>query len=65
MVALTFAQGAADVAVRLASDGRRWRTVLDSHAGSAPDVLDGTEAGAETIELMRPARSVLVLRDDT
>ncbi|MDQ1521204.1 MAG: maltooligosyltrehalose trehalohydrolase, partial [Actinomycetota bacterium] len=59
VVVLTFAAGEADVAVRVALGEHRWQPALDSRVGSAPEALEG----GNTVELLRPARSVLVLRE--
>jgi maltooligosyltrehalose trehalohydrolase len=61
VVVLTFARHDDDVTVPVALDGpggrARWRTVLDSRPGSAPETID-----AHDTALVRPARSALVLR---
>jgi maltooligosyltrehalose trehalohydrolase len=57
IVLLTFGAGDDDVAARASLGDARWETLLDSHPGAAPAVVESTEP-----VLQRPARSALVLR---
>ncbi|MCU1430409.1 MAG: malto-oligosyltrehalose trehalohydrolase [Actinomycetia bacterium] len=58
MVVLTFGLDDLDVSIPVAlGAGREWRVLLDSHPGRLP-----AEIGGDAIDLVRPARSVLVLR---
>ena len=64
IVVLAFADGDAPVTATVEVGSARWRVLLDSHAdrpGAAPIVVEAAD-GHDTVSLVRPARSALLLR---
>jgi hypothetical protein len=67
IVVLTFAEDDAPVTATVEVGSARWRVLLDSHAdradgpGAAPIVVE-TADGDGVVSLVRPPRSVLLLR---
>jgi hypothetical protein len=67
IVVLAFADGDASVTATVEVGSARWRVLLDSHAdragdpGAAPIVVEASD-GHDSVSLVRPPRSALLLR---